>query len=59
MAQSIASQLKAWRKRKKYTQAKAARILGSPISSYRNWEQGRTIPCAGLAHTMRQAIRYL
>jgi DNA-binding transcriptional regulator YiaG len=37
-----------WRLQRNLTQADAARHLGVPIGSIRNWEQGRTTP-KGLA----------
>ena len=38
--------LKAWRKKKGCTQIEAAALLGVPVGTYRDWEQGRFEPPA-------------
>jgi DNA-binding transcriptional regulator YiaG len=41
---TFATELKAWRKRTRLTQAKAAEFLDVPLRSYQAWEQGRQEP---------------
>lgn len=36
--------LRGWRRRSGLTQVKAAMLLGTPLGSYLNWEQGRYEP---------------
>ena len=44
----LSKQLKEWRKGAKhnfpYTQAAAAEVLGVPLRTYQQWEQGRQAP---------------
>jgi DNA-binding transcriptional regulator YiaG len=40
--------LRAWRKKKKLTQEKAAQVLGVPVGTFRDWEQGRYEPVDAL-----------
>jgi DNA-binding transcriptional regulator YiaG len=45
----FARELKAWRERRRFTQAEAAEFLGVPsVRTLQNWEIGRTRP-VGLA----------
>ena len=41
---TFADELKAWRAREGYTQARAAGWLGVPVRTYQSWEQGRWEP---------------
>lgn len=39
-----ATELTDWRKRMGWTQWQAAQALNTPVTTYRNWEQGRHKP---------------
>jgi DNA-binding transcriptional regulator YiaG len=47
--QAFAAVLKAWRRRKGFSQSQAAAKLGIPIDTLQNWEIARTKP-VGFAH---------
>ena len=53
----FASDLKAWRHRRRFTQAEAAEFLGVPsIRTLQNWEIGRTSPVGVALSMIRKAI---
>jgi DNA-binding transcriptional regulator YiaG len=45
---TIASMLSRWRKRRQLSQQAAADLVGVPLATWQNWEQGRNKP-RGLA----------
>jgi len=45
---NLPSKLRAWRKRLKLTQSRAAVLAGADVRTWQNWEQGRNTP-RGLA----------
>ena len=45
---SIPNQLRAWRRARRLSQSQAAPVLGVPLDTLQNWEQGRSRP-RGLA----------
>ena len=53
----FARELKAWRERKRFTQAEAAKFLGVPsVRTLQNWEIGRTRPVGVALPIIRKAI---
>lgn len=44
MKPKISKRLRAWREKKGCTQLAAAAMLGVPVGTYRDWEQGRFAP---------------
>jgi len=48
--------IKTLRKRLKFSQAEFAKIIGIPVGTLRNWEQGRTCP-EGPARVLMTAIK--
>ena len=57
-------ELQAWRKRLRIPQSKAADLLGVPLRTYQQWEQGRapphpllTLACERVTQTELAALR--
>ena len=44
LPQTLPEKLKAWRARRNLSQSQAAPVLGIPIDTLQNWEQGRNEP---------------
>jgi len=55
MPTTFRKQLRRWRKNR--SQQKAAEILGVPLATYRNWEQGRNEPPKFALKTLLEVIR--
>lgn len=51
---AIADDLRAWRERLELSQEQAAALLGVPLATFRNYEQGRSQPQH--AQTLRLAM---